>query len=255
MHRSALAAAAVVAVCLTACDRSSGPTAPQPERIEQALTQTQESQHIVFRFAPGDGVSAENQEEFHRWATGLLGVALPVKLRYYKYNGRGEIQRLTGRATNGFAEPESFIVHSIWPYDPHEAVHVYSALVGRPPDSFNEGLAVALAVDPLRGDFTPLWNNQPVHEVARGLKASGQLAALASWVETAAFRRVPEQQGYPQAGSFVLQLIDTRGIGPLLQFFAASRRDDSLGALRASFQAAYGVTLEDAEGRWLEFLG
>ena len=73
---------------------------------------------------------------------------LPANLNYNKYRDRSQIRKVTGLETNGFAEPSTYTVHSIFPHDGHEAAHVYTALVGRPSDFFNEGLAVALNSEP-----------------------------------------------------------------------------------------------------------
>ena len=77
------------------------------------------------------------------------------------YRDRDHMASLIGRSANGLAEPQRLEGHSIFSWHSHEAVHVYSALVGRPSDFFNEGLAVALALDPLAGRFDGTCSGQP----------------------------------------------------------------------------------------------
>ena len=150
-------ALAGLVVSLTGCDSSRSPTEPDPEVILEELTEQVETVHFIFHFAPGDQVDAERQEAHHRWATGRLGVGLPQKIEYFKYRDRNHMQRLTGRFTNGWADPDGFAVHAIQPANAHEAVHVYAGLLGRPSDFFDEGLAVALTTNPLTGDYEPTY--------------------------------------------------------------------------------------------------
>jgi len=248
-------ALAGLALLLPGCD-SRSPTEPDPKDILRELTVRAESPHFTFHFAPGDQVDVERQEAHYRWAAGLLGIALPQKVEYFKYRDRSHIQRLTGRNANGWADPEAFAVHAIQPYNPHEAVHVYTALLGRPSDFFNEGIAVALSTDPLASDYDPTYDGvTPVHQWARQQLRIGGLLPLAEVVTTDEFRGLDEWTGYQEAGSFIQFLDQQYGMDGLAAFFALGGRDDSRGRIRDDFAASYGVTLEEAEARWHAFLG
>src|SRR5882672_8846870 len=99
------------------------------------------SETVSMRYfhEPGDTINIPQQEAFNAWALERLAVAVPQKVEYRKYFSREAMAKYTRRGnTNGFAEPERFVFHTIWPYDNHEVVHVYTALVGRPSDFFNE---------------------------------------------------------------------------------------------------------------------
>lgn len=255
--RTVVAGSAFVLLALWVCACDSGsPTEPDPRDILNELSAQTETEHIVFHFSPGDHVDAERQEAHYRWAAGRLGIALPRKLEYFKYRDRGQIQRLTGRAANGWADPGAFAVHSILPFHAHEAVHVYSSLVGRPSDFFNEGIAVALDTDPMAGDYDPTYDGvTPVHLWARDELRGGGLLPLHLVVTTGDFRAVDEFTGYQEAGSFVLYLEQTYGLDLLLAYFGGARRDDSLERIRSDFSATYGFSLEEADRRWREFLG
>jgi hypothetical protein len=228
-----------------------GPTEPEPaDRLSGSTT----SAHIDFHFATGDNVDAPRQEAFHEWVVQQLGVTMPSRLQYNKYRDRSHMQRVTGQLTNGWADPPAFATHSIWNFDPHEAVHVYSALIGRPSDFFNEGIAVALSFDPLGGRFTSLWNATPINDIARGLLRNGTMPALASITETESFRRLSEQTSYPASGSFVSFMIADRGMTATQTFFRISTRQDTQATIEARFSDAFGLTLGQAEARWRAFL-
>ena len=158
----------------------------------------------------------------------------------------------SSRSAQGLAEAERLEVHSIYPFHPHEAVHVYSALIGRPSDFFNEGLAVAFANDPLNGSFDGRYSNQPVHPWARQNQAL--LRPIEETVTTDAFRQVPDAISYPQAGSFVEFLVEAEGCAAVRELFRRGRLEDTLDTIRAAFQASFGFSLAEAESRWRAFL-
>lgn len=237
-------------VALGAC--GDGPVAP--EDIAKALTVELQTQNIVFRWSAGDGVDADWQQSFHDWTTGLLGVALPAKLRYYKYTGRSQIQAITGHSTNGFAEPDVYTVHSVFPRDGHEAVHVYTALIGRPSDFFNEGIAVALNVEPGSSVWSPPWNGTHVYAHTRLLVETNRLRPLSTIITTSDFRDVDEWTGYGEAGSFLLFMIEQHGIDRMVAFFRAGARNDSLPRIEDNIRAVWGVSLAEAEAAWLAYV-
>lgn len=234
----------VLAAVASACGSPSAPSS------NDALTESSSTTHIQFRFSAGDAVEAQRQEAFHEWAVERLGVNPSTRLTYNKYRNPAHVQRMTGQQTNGWADPASATVHTIWPFDGHEAVHVYTGLMGRPSDFFNEGIAVAMAVDPLAGRMVSLWNNTPIDDLASGMQRGGTLPALAGMVETEAFRRVSDQVSYPVAGSFVSYVVVSYGMTAVRTFFAGSTRGDSVDAIRSRFATSFGVTLEQAEAEW-----
>ncbi len=241
-------------VILLAAAQGCGGGPVSPEDILKELTEQLETQSIVFRFSVGDSVDADWQQSYHDWITILLGVQLPTKLTYNKYTGRAQMQRVTGMTTNGFAEPSIQTVHSIFSRDGHEAAHVYSALVGRPSDFFNEGFAVALNTEPGVVPWTPHWNGTHVYAHTQLLIRTNQLRPLAPMLTTGAFRNVDELIGLGEAGSFTLFMIEQHGLGRLLAFFAMGTRDDSRSRIEANFLAAWGISFAVAEAAWLQFI-
>ena len=228
-----------------------GPNEPAPA---DALSGSLASAHFDFRFAPNDNVDAPRQEAFHDWIVAQLAIAPAQRLHYNKYRDRDHLERVTGRETNGFAEPESFTVHSIWPWDPHEALHVYTALIGRPSDFFNEGIAVALSFDPLGSRFVSLWNSRPIDDVARDFMRANQLPSVTAMMTTGSFRALSDGVSYPAAGSFVSFMLRERGMPAMRMFFQTGTRDDSAATIQTRFATAFGMSVADADQRWRAYL-
>lgn len=244
---------ALVVGALGGC--SDSPTSPSSTN---ALPLVRETASMRYFHEPGDTIDVDRQEAFNAWMLGRLGVQPPQPVEYRKYLSREAMGRYTGNAgTNGFAEPERWRFHTIWPYDNHEVVHVYSAMIGRPSDFFNEGLAVSFQVDPARSDFTVRFNGQQVHEACRAYLAAATLPLpLSRSVTTEGFRSIQDSVlSYRMAGSFVLYLTERFGLPAVLGFFRGAAREDSLTTTRARLQAAFAVTLEEAEAGWLDALG
>jgi hypothetical protein len=239
--------------CAVACGGSNGPTEPSQPPLPLAA----ESASYRYYYVAGDRVDADWQENYHAWATARLGVQLPQKLNYYKYQSRQAMGDRTGNyGTNGYAEPALFEIHTLWPTDNHEVVHVYTALIGRPSDFFNEGIAVAFQTNPATGDLESRFNGAQVHDACAAYLRSGTLVLpLERIVLTNDFRSVPDSVlSYREAGSFVRFVIDTYGLDRTLDFFRRSSRTDVVGVIRDRFRSALGVSLEAAEAEWLAML-
>ncbi len=229
-----------------------GSTPVSPSKIDPVLSSRTETAGIVFRFTPGDAVDADWQQRFHDHISAEFGINLPTKLTVNKYRDRLQLREVTGRDTNGFAEPAVYAVHTIFPHDGHEAIHVYSALVGRPSDFFNEGLAVALDSDPAGAVLAPRWNGTHVYEHTQLLIRTNRRRPLATILTTDDFRNASEWVAYGEAGSFVLFLIEQHGLGPMLTFVGRGSRDDASARIETNFRAIWGMTLAQAETNWLE---
>jgi hypothetical protein len=246
----------ICAATLTAvagCGGSSGPAAPS----QPPLPIASESASFRYHYATGDAVDAGWQEAYHAWAIATLGVQIPQKIEYYKYRSRQDMGDHTGNyTTNGFAEPARFEIHTLWPTDNHEVVHIYTALVGRPSDFFNEGIAVALQTNPPGGNLEPFFNGQQVHEACRQYLQFGTLVVpLDRAIQTDTFRAITDQVlSYREAGSFVRFVIDKYGMPRTLEFFRISSRVDDLATIKQRFNAAFGVPFETAESAWMSML-
>jgi hypothetical protein len=243
----------VTVAFLAACGGS--PTGPSPSG--PPLTQIVTTAHFEFRYSRSDRVDTAWQEAFHEWATRELQVTITRPIVYSKYLSPAHMLALhygPGNV-NAWADPDLFTLHTIWPTDNHETIHLYSSTLGRMVPLFNEGLAVAFQVDPVRGDMTPRWNNRHVHDVAKSLRESGRLVPLAGMLTIEQWRALDSQVSYPQSGSFVRYLLDLHGgIAPLRQLFTGATQTDPPALVGARFEAAYGRTLETIETDWHAFL-
>ena len=225
-----------------------------PASPSQGLTQQTTTEHFVFHFSPGDSVDTTWEEAYHAWAIAQLGVTPPM-ITYDKYRDRAQMGAITGKGnTNGYAEPSLNTLHTIWPTDNHEVVHVYAGPWGFPVALFVEGLAVAYQTNPPANDFVPKWSGTPIHILAQRLHVQGQLIPIAAIAETSAFRSRDDNITYPEAGSFVRFLIDGQGIVAMRQLYGSMSNDAPLAAVRAAFQGVYGFSLDEAETRWQRFL-
>jgi hypothetical protein len=252
-HRLRRAVFVSVLACAVACGGTNSPTEPSQPPLPLAA----ETTSYRYYYVSGDRVDPDWQESYHAWATARLGVQLPQKIQYYKYQSRQDMGNRTGNYnTNGYAEPARFEIHTLWPTDNHEVVHIYTALVGRPSDFFNEGIAVAFQTNPTTGDFESRFNGAQVHDAcAAYLRAGTLVLPLERIVVTDGFRSVSDSVlSYREAGSFVRFMIDTYGLDRTLEFFRRSSRNDSASVVRGHFLNALGVSLETAEGAWLDML-
>jgi hypothetical protein len=252
MHSRHIALFLFIVVAVMACGKS--PTSPS---ASSNLPFVSESATMRYFHEAGDSIDVARQEPFNAWAIERLGITLPQKVEYRKYASRDAMGRHTGNGnTNGFAEPSLWRLHTIWPFDNHEVVHVYTAMHGRPSDFFNEGIAVSFQADPARGDFTVRFNGQQVHEACRAYLQSGVLPLPVSrYVTTTNFRGITDQvMSYRFAGSFVLHMTERFGLPAVIRFFQTNNRDETLETIRARSQAVFGVPLEDIERTWLEML-
>lgn len=205
-----------------------------------------------YRHAPGDGVDVQWQEAYHRWALEALDVTIARRIVYNKYRSRAHMKALLGIGdTNAFANSDTFEIHTIWPRDNHEVVHLMAASIGRPAALWSEGLAVAHQTDPAAGDLVPRWSGVALDDHARRFRADGRLIPIAELLTTAGFRRFDSNVTYPQAGSFMRFVLDTCGLTGVKQFYAAGAVWDDGDRVSTQFEAACGLTIQVAEQTWL----
>lgn len=250
---------AVIAATTFVAGCGGSPTAPT---TASSLPLVGETATMRYYHEPGDTIDITRQEAFNAWAIERLGLVLPQKVEYRKYFSGEAMARYTGTNTNGFAEPSLWRFHTIWPFDNHEVVHVYTAVVGRPSDFFNEGIAVSFQTDPARGDFTVRFGypssspGEQVHEACRRYLRSDSLPLPVSrYVTTSGFRGISDPVlSYHLAGSFVLHLTERFGLSAVLRFFQTSNRDETLDGIRAHIKAVFGVSLDEIENSWLAML-
>ncbi len=239
---------AFVPLLLVACG---SPTAPSPSG--PPLSEHVSTAHFDFHWSAGDPVNTEWQVAFHEWATRELQVTITRRISYSKYLSPAHMLALHYGPgdVNAWADPDLFTLHTIWPTDNHEVIHLYASTIGRATPLLNEGLAVAYQVDPVRGDMTPRWNNRHVHDVSAGWRRQGRLVPLGQLLTSSQFLAVDGQITYPAGGSFVRFLLDTQGgVPPIRALFSRATIHDAPETTRRHLEAVYGKTLEALEAEW-----
>ena len=241
---------ALVPVFTAVCSGGS-PTSPSPAGPQ--LSERVATAHFDFAWSAGDPVDTDWQEAFHEWATRELQVTVTRRISYSKYLSPSHMLALhygPGNV-NAWADPDLFTVHTIWPRDNHEVIHLYSSMLGRATPLLNEGLAVAYQVDPIRGDMTPRWNNRHIHDVSAGWRRQARLVTLGQMLTSEQFRAVDSQVSYPEAGSFVRFLLDSQGgVQRIRELFGRSTLQDAPEVTRRNIESVYGKTLEALETDW-----
>jgi hypothetical protein len=248
MRTRGLMSIVVGGILFSSCGKG-GPTGPSA--THPALTQVASSAHFVVRAAPGDSVDTAWQEQYFEWLATALELGPAPPLEYHKYRDRAHLKALTGKETNGFAEPGTPRFHTIWPIDNHECVHTVVILqIGHPPPLFNEGVAVAHQTDPSRGIHYPRWNGTDVHVLAGNFDAAGRLPPLSSLLSSTGFFDFDTEVTYPSAGSFVRYLIDTHGLATFKTYARSATFNDSAATTQSRFQTAYGRSLASVWEEW-----
>jgi hypothetical protein len=240
----------LVTASLLACGGNpSRPSAASP------LSEQVETPAYTYRFAAGDSVDVSWQEAYHAWAIEAMGLQNVRRITYNKYRSRQHMGEVIGVSnTNGYADAAAFAIHTIWPTDNHEVVHLYSSAWGSPVALFSEGFAVAFSVNPPRGEFVPIWHSQSVHTLARTFRSNGTLIPLSRLLETNGFRTFDPNITYPQSGSFVRYLVDRFGLNPIRQIFGSLRPTDSASVVAQAVIKAFGKDISALEAEWLQFL-
>jgi hypothetical protein len=241
----------LVAAAVVSCGDE--PSSTSPSSIHRPLNQRLETVDITFHFAEGDSVNAEYQQAFHEWAVPHLGISMPQRLRYYKYVDNSHMLELTGQPYGSWADVERYAIHSVERQQGHEAIHVYSFVIGWPSDFFTEGIAVALDLNPFTGEEVPFFG-APVHTLCRNWLEEGSLYPLRDIVANDGFGSRQWTQTYPQAGSFTQFLMAEFGLETLKSLFRAVDDYDSGETILSAFESVFGMPLEEAERRWHAFL-
>jgi hypothetical protein len=217
------------------------------ERVEEPAWIVTRTERFVFHELAGDRLTDAQRQQSEADLADLetrLGVRVEKPIRFFKYASNAEKARLTGNEGNAEIEGDDAI-HSIWPTERHEIVHLVARRIGEPGSIlFGEGLAVALAGP---------WQGSDPDDHVRRLAKEGRLPALATLVEPQSFKPVGDDVAYPVAGSFVRWLIMTQGLDTFKQAYPAT--GSGADAFRARVAAVYGQSLDALERAWHVALG
>jgi hypothetical protein len=193
-----------------------------------------------YHLLPGDAISAEARaynDESVRLMQQFFGHPGPGTIDFHKYPGLELKEEYTGRAGN--AHVQDGAIHSIWPADRHEIVHLYAAAWGDPPALLAEGLAVHLS---------GWWQDRSVGEAAARVLAEGRWIPLGELLDTRQFRARPDDATYPQAGAFAGWLLQRLGPQKLRRLYGRLSNTAAAEQNRKVFEDLVGLRLEQADG-------
>ena len=94
----------------------------------------------VYWTLPGDEITADDHAfngESLNIGTSFMGVARPARVDYFKYPDAETKFEYFGHYANG--EVRGGAIHTIWPTDRHEIMHLLAEPLGTPPALFGEG--------------------------------------------------------------------------------------------------------------------
>lgn len=216
-----------------------------------------ESEHFVYYQQSDDTIRIDEiwQEDYYAWLTEVLEVSPDFKIDFYKYKSRAQLEDLTGRSTNAFAQANQARIHSIWWKDNHECVHVLTDKYwGRPPAMINEGMAVSHQAHLIDGEYTPGWNGQDFHALTRAFIDNGDLPTMDEMLNSRSIWDFDPNMVYPVSGSFVRFLLDTYGLEKMRDYHKGAGYYDSPGETDRRMTKAFGKSVEALWTEWLDFL-
>jgi hypothetical protein len=200
-----------------------------------------------FRYfiLPGDGIpesSGKYNDESYRIVTEMFGKG-PEVVDFYKYPDLDTKEELTG--IRGNAHRSGKVIHSIWPSDRHEIVHVFADAWGDPPALLAEGIAVWIS---------GAWQDQPVKAAAKKILQEERWIPLGEIFRTVDFRQHPDRVTYGIAGAFVGYLLETRDRAVLKGLYGGLRNGAPLDQNLAVWQAVLGMSPDEADEKLREWL-
>ncbi len=239
----------VLILVLSACGQFRN--VPDYSKITKVLNNKINSKHFIFHLSEGDSVNVDWQEQYYEWLASKLKLDLQDKVYYYKYADNNQILDLLGYKGNALVRFGR--IHSIWPSDNHEVVHVLVGTnVGMPPKLFSEGIAVAHQTNPIENDTVPKWGNMSIDKVAAKFVRESKIPQLDSLLNINDFMKFDADITYPISGSFVKYLITEYGLELLYDFFRESNWDDNPKEMKKIFNEIYRIELIVVWNSWLK---
>lgn len=210
--------------------------AVEPPKWEQAR-----EGRYVYRWLPGDGVPERARKynlESWKLVSGFLGAEGPAEVLFVKYPDAAAKEEYSGMGGNAHVQGDE--IHTLWPTDRHEIVHILARAWGDPPALLAEGLAVHLSGD---------WQGRPVLEAARAILESGKWIPLDDLLDTRAFRQKDDLVAYAIAGAFSQWVSEERGKEKLRALYGSLRASAPAGENRRLFAETLGLDLGEADAR------
>lgn len=222
------------------------------------LSLARETEHHVFRFAPGspaareiEDIAAEQEGDYARLAD-LFGFELPQKVEYFLTDSPGEngaiLQELFGLEpcpTNGLSIGPNYVLGAygdgVRAIGAHEVAHLFSYRLCMPKcELLSEGLAMYAD-----GAF---WG-KPNRQWGKEFLERGVYIPLAQLLSDEGFYAHPSEITYPIAGAFVEFLINHLGRERFLQEVYTADLP-----LLENLSQRLGIPAEEVEARFIRFM-
>ena len=170
------------------------------------------------------------------WCGEFFGFAAPERVQFFRYPDLDAKEELTG--VRGNAHVAQGAIHSIWPTDRHEIVHLIAGGWGDPPALLGEGIAVYLSGG---------WQGESVKGYAANLAAEGTWVGLDRLMTTAQFRSVGDLVAYAEGGAFAQWVEEVKGHDVLRQLFGALSNRAAPAANVAAFERVLSASVADVD--------
>lgn len=250
---------------------------PLEVTLSQRFDKKIETEHFIFYLHKEDNVDLLAQEYFYEYITNLFGTNFKDKIIYVKCRDDKDFKKVWGgesnrgvsiggvageyRDKNGNLVP---IIISKKEWENHELVHILQPQDCRSTTFFNEGLAVAFSINPLKNDYIPLhrwcWDMSiPIVYLKPWVIEQGDYINLDEILTSKEFEVVAglfttTTAAYLEAGSFTKYLIDNYGLETLFRLLKISNYSDSKSEIEEKFLKVYEISIQEMEKRWLKFV-
>jgi len=212
--------------------------------------ETSESENFTFHWMPEkpypDGSREYQQELFTSYAT-RLGIPKEDRphINYFFYPDSSALYEAVGSTGPKKSYWDSREVHSIFPVDDHEIVHILTNPYGILPFGLTEGTAFYLI---------GTYKGKPVQLLAHELLLEDRLPPIQSVINPFAMRQLDPDLAIPAAATFVGFLVEFSGPQRYLDLHAAANNIRSQEEFDKAFEKVYGHTLGEAEAAWRKVL-
>jgi hypothetical protein len=211
---------------------------------------TRESKNFTFHWLsakPYPEGSTEFQQALFENYCARLGIpeSERPKIDSYLYPDSATMYAMIGETSPKKSFWDEKEVHSIYPVDDHEIVHIITKPYGVLPFAITEGTAFYLMED---------FNGRPVLQVAQEVLKEGRLPDLAALVEQGAMVRINPDFVAPAAASFVGYLIEMYGPDKFLDLHRTANAAASPPEFDKGFAEAYGFSAKQADEEWKALL-
>lgn len=241
------------------------PSRAQQDTNYSEFTEKEENEHFIFYYCQGDGVDAESQECFYNYIVKLFKIK-PIegeKITYWKFRNSTHLEQKTGfENTGGLAYRSQKMIKSTYSWENHELIHILQYhYLGWSTDFFNEGLAMAFQIDPLKkryvSDAKFTAEKMSLNQYLKIKIEEKKYIKLERIITTEGFRACKEEYeliAYVEVGSFVRYLIDKYGLKKFFQFLKITDEDSWASTIKENLIKIYNLSLEILEKDWLNYL-